>query len=91
MAADQAPRPHYWTLVLAVAAFSVSAASLWYSHKAYRLSVETSRSVLDVKIDLLNDWAFDPKAGENQKPLNTRLTLYNNGKSVIAGILLPPR
>ena len=85
---DQALRPHVWTLTLAIAAFLVSAASFWYSYKAYRLSRETSRSVLDVKVDLLRDWTFDPKAREDQKPLNTRITLYNNGKSVIAGILM---
>jgi len=44
--------------------------------------------VLDVKVDLLRDWTFDPKAREDQRPLNTRITLYNNGKSVIAGILM---
>ena len=90
----QAPRPHVWTIALAIAAFLVSAASLWYSYKAYglsykayRLSRETSRSVLDVRVDPLNDWAFD-KAQEHQKPLNPRITLYHNGKSVIAGILM---
>jgi hypothetical protein len=85
---DIYPRPHHYTLVLAIAAFIVSGTSLWYSHKAYRLSVETSRSVLDIKIDLLNDWTFDMHGGENQKPINTRITLFNNGKSVIAGILM---
>ncbi len=81
-------RPHLWTIIVAISALIVSAASLWYSHKAYTLSVETSRSVLDVKIDLLSDWVFDAKAREDQRPLSTRFILYNNGKSVIAGILM---
>jgi hypothetical protein len=72
---------------LAIAAFLLSAASLWYSHKAYDLSVETSRSVMDVKIELLRDWTFAAKA-EDQKPLGVGMTLSNNGKSVIGGILL---
>jgi hypothetical protein len=69
--------------LIAVIALVISLFSLWFSWKAYRLNVQTSRAVLQVStMKLLSDWSWNPAAGATQKPVSIQMTVSNSGKSL---------
>lgn len=85
--AAKAVRPHWWTIMMALAALLISLLSLYFSWRAFNLSQSTSRAVIQAStMKLLSDWSWDMRPGAIQQPIKVEMTLSNSGKSLANGI-----
>jgi len=84
MAESNAARPHWWTVLIAVAALLISLVSLYYTHKTLQINEHTSRAIIQVSnARLLSNWGWDNSAEE---PVRIEITLANLGKSIARNI-----